>query len=74
MMPQAVRLVAAGNAATVKTYRRIGHYLIVAALAAVVRYLVPVLRDVDAFVAETLRRSDAVRPLPRGEGRNTVWI
>jgi len=74
MMPQAARLVAAGNAATVKTYRRIGHDLIVAALAPVVRYPVPVLRDVDAFVAGTLRRSAAVRPLPRGEGRNTVWI
>ena len=71
MMPQAARLVAAGNAATVKTYRRIGHYLIVAALAPVVRYLV--LRDVDAFVAETLRRSAAVRPLHRGEELNTLW-
>jgi len=71
MMPQAARLVAAGNAATVKTYRRIGHYLIVAALAPVVRYLV--LRDVDAFVAETLRRSAPVRPLHRGEELNTLW-
>jgi len=70
MMPQAARLVAAGNAATVKTYRRIGHYLIVAALAPVVRYLV--LRDVDAFVAEILGAA-AVRPLHRGEELNTLW-
>ena len=55
-----------------KTYRRVGHDLIVAALAPVVRYPVPVLRDVDAFVAETLRRSAAVRPLPRGEELNTL--
>ncbi len=50
----AARLVAAGNAATVKTYARVGHYLIVAAIAPVLRFLVPVLRDVDAFIAQTL--------------------
>ncbi len=51
----AARLSTAGNAATVKTYRRIGHYLIIAALAPLLRVLVPVLRDVDAFIAETLQ-------------------
>jgi len=51
----AARLTAAGNAATVRTYRRVGHYFIIAALAPVLRAFVPVLRDVDAFIASTLR-------------------
>ena len=51
----AARLVAAGNAATVKTYRRVGHYVIIAAVAPLLRFLVPVLRDVDAFIAKTLQ-------------------
>jgi len=53
----AARLVAAGNVATVHTYDRIGHFVIIAALAPVLRYLVTVLRDVDVFIAETLRQS-----------------
>ncbi len=53
----AARLRAAGNAATVMTYRRVGHYLIIAALAPLLRWLVPVLRDVDAFIADTLMQS-----------------
>jgi acetyl esterase/lipase len=60
----AAQLVAAGNTATVKTYRRIGHYLIIAALAPALRQFVPVLRDLDAFITETLRAS-TVRPLQR---------
>jgi acetyl esterase/lipase len=51
----AARLRAAGNAATVKTYRRVGHYVIVAAIAPFLSLLVPVLRDMDAFIAETLQ-------------------
>ncbi len=51
----AARLCAAGNAATVKTYRRVGHYVIIAALAPLFRFLVPVLRDVDTFIAATLQ-------------------
>ncbi len=51
----AARLTAAGNAATVKTYRRVGHYVIVAAIAPLLRLFVPVLRDVDSFIAETLQ-------------------
>ena len=51
----AARLVAAGNAATVRTYRRIGHFIIIAAVAPFLRFLVPVMRDVDAFIAATLR-------------------
>lgn len=68
----AARLVAAGNAATVKTYRRVGHYIIIAAVAPLLRVLVPVLRDVDAFIAATLQspRDMAVQQtgdLARGE-------
>jgi hypothetical protein len=51
----AARLRAAGNAATVRVYRRVGHFIIVAALAPVLRFLVPVWRDVDAFIADTVR-------------------
>ena len=50
----AARLVAAGNIATVKTYRRVGHYFIIAAVAPLLRLFVPVLRDVDVFIATTL--------------------
>jgi len=58
----AAQLVAAGNSATLKTYRRLGHYLIIAALAPALRHLVPVLRQVEAFIVTTLRAS-AVRSL-----------
>jgi acetyl esterase/lipase len=51
----AARLVAAGNAATVLTYRRVGHFIIIAAVAPFLRFLVPVMRDMDAFIAATLR-------------------
>jgi acetyl esterase/lipase len=51
----ATRLVAAGNSATVLTYRRVGHFIIIAAVAPFLRFLVPVMRDVDAFIAATLR-------------------
>jgi acetyl esterase/lipase len=51
----AARLVADGNAATVLTYRRVGHFIIIAAVAPFLRFLVPVMRDVDAFIAATLR-------------------
>jgi acetyl esterase/lipase len=56
----AARLVAAGNAATVTTYRRAGHYVIIAAVAPMLRFLAPVLRDVDAFITKTLQSA----PLP----------
>jgi acetyl esterase/lipase len=51
----AARLVAVGNAATVRTYEWVGHFIIIAALAPFLQFFVPVLRDVDAFIAETLR-------------------
>jgi acetyl esterase/lipase len=56
----AARLRAAGNAATVRTYRRVGHYLIIAALAPILRFAAPVLRDVDAFIAEVARSGPLV--------------
>ena len=56
------RLRATGNAATVRTYRRVGHYFIVAALAPFLRLLVPVLRDVDAFVADIVQSSQRTAP------------
>lgn len=64
----AARLTAAGNVATVKIYRRAGHYLVAAAMAPLLRLLVPVLRDADVFIAATLQamslKSTALRALP----------
>jgi acetyl esterase/lipase len=57
----AARLHQSGNSAKLRIYRRVGHYIIVAALAPLVRLLVPVLRDVDAFIAETLPAADRAR-------------
>jgi acetyl esterase/lipase len=51
----AERLRAAGNDATAAIYPRVGHYIIVAALAPVLRLFAPVLRDADAFIARTAR-------------------
>ena len=61
----AARLVAAGNLATVLTYRRVGHFIIIAAIAPFLRLLVPVMRDVDAFIAATLRapQRNAAQPV-----------
>lgn len=49
----AARLRAFGNDATTVIYPRIGHNLVVAAFAPVVRLFIPLLRDIDAFVART---------------------
>lgn len=51
----AVRLRTAGNEATVRIYRGVGHYFIVAALAPLLRLALPVLRDIDAFIGEIVR-------------------
>jgi acetyl esterase/lipase len=51
----AEKLRAAGNDATAVIYPRIGHYLVVAAIAPVIRALVPVLRDIDDFIAKVLK-------------------
>jgi acetyl esterase/lipase len=45
------RLRAAGNDATAVIYPRVGHYIIVGALAPFLRFFAPVLRDADAFMA-----------------------
>jgi acetyl esterase/lipase len=58
----AARLVAAGNDATVRTYARVGHFIIIAALAPFLQFFVPVLRDVDAFIAQTLRAPRPIAP------------
>ncbi|HUD86872.1 MAG TPA: alpha/beta hydrolase [Xanthobacteraceae bacterium] len=47
------RLHAAGDAATVLTYSRVGHLSIIGAFAWPLRFLAPVLRDVNQFIAET---------------------
>jgi dipeptidyl aminopeptidase/acylaminoacyl peptidase len=51
----AEKLRAAGNEATAVIYPRIGHYIIIAAIAPIIRSLVPVLRDTDAFIAKVLK-------------------
>jgi acetyl esterase/lipase len=51
----AAKLCAAGNTATVRTYERVGHYFIIAALAPLLQRILPVLRDVDSFIAATLQ-------------------
>jgi len=53
----AARLRAFGNDAAVRTYPRLGHYLIVAAFAPLLRFLVPVLHDVESFIAKTVAAS-----------------
>jgi acetyl esterase/lipase len=53
----AARLRQAGNDATVRIYPRIGHFFTIAALAPLLRFLAPVLRDVTAFIAERAQSS-----------------
>jgi acetyl esterase/lipase len=61
----AERLRAAGDEATAVIYPRIGHYIIVAAIAPIIRCLVPVLRDTDAFIAKVLKsRAPAAKTAP----------
>ena len=61
----AERLRAAGNEATTVIYPRIGHYIIVAAIAPIVRWLIPILRDTDAFIAKVLKsRAQAGEAVP----------
>ena len=61
----AERLRAAGNEATAVIYPRAGHYIIVAAIAPIIRSLVPILRDTDAFIAKVLNaRSRAQAGVP----------
>jgi acetyl esterase/lipase len=53
----AARLRAAGNDATVETYPWVGHLSIIGTFALPLRFLAPVLRDVDAFIAKTVRQA-----------------
>jgi acetyl esterase/lipase len=49
----AARLRAAGDSATVLTYAWVGHLSIIGAFALPLRFLAPVLRDVEAFIGKT---------------------
>src|ERR1700751_2509823 len=60
----AARLVAAGNAATVLTYRRVGHFLILAPVAPFLRFLVTVIANMDSFSAATVRTPQRNTPQP----------
>lgn len=60
----AEKLRAAGNEATAVIYPRIGHYIIIAAIAPIIRSFVPVLRDMDAFIAKTLKASRRAQAAP----------
>jgi acetyl esterase/lipase len=55
----AARLRASGNDAAVRTYPRVGHFIIVAALAPMFRFVAPVLRDIDIFIEGVLQASHA---------------
>jgi acetyl esterase/lipase len=52
----AARLREAGDEATVKTYPWVGHLSIIGAFSLPLRFLAPVLRDVDAFMAKTMQQ------------------
>jgi acetyl esterase/lipase len=51
----AARLRETGNNAEILSYPRIGHFIIVAALAPLIRLVVPVLRDIDRFIGATVQ-------------------
>jgi acetyl esterase/lipase len=55
----AARLHAAGDEAAVITYPHVGHITAVAAFAGPLRFLAPVLRDVDGFIARRSNAADA---------------
>jgi len=50
--------------ATILTYRRGSHFIIIAAVAPLLRFLGPVMRDVEAFIAATLRTPRRKVPQP----------
>lgn len=58
------RLRAVGDKATVLTYPWIGHLGIIGAFAVPLRFLAPVLKDVDAFVSSTAAQRIAAGNLP----------
>lgn len=53
----AAKLHAAGDDATALTYSWVGHLSIIGTFALPLRFLAPVLRDVDAFIARTVQES-----------------
>jgi len=53
----AARLHAAGNNVSVQTYAWVRHLSIVGAFARPLRFLAPILHDVDAFIAKTAQRA-----------------
>jgi acetyl esterase/lipase len=57
----AARLGAAGDDVTFNTYAWVGHLGIIGSFALPLRFLAPVLRDVDAFIGKTVNRASAAR-------------
>jgi len=55
----AARLRAAGGDVTEIVYPRVGHLSIIGAFAPVLRFLAPLLRDIDVFVGRATTQSDA---------------
>jgi acetyl esterase/lipase len=58
----AARLRSAGDNATVVDYAWVGHLGIIGAFALPLRFLAPVLRDVDAFITQTALRRRSMQP------------
>jgi acetyl esterase/lipase len=55
------RLHAAGVAATLVTYSRVGHFLIIAAFARAFRVFAPILQDIDTFIARTVTHAPGAK-------------
>jgi acetyl esterase/lipase len=60
----AARLTAAGSSPVVMTYAGIGHLEVIGAFATPLRFLAPVLDDVDAFIAKVLATRTIREPAP----------
>lgn len=62
----AARLQAAGDAVTLRTYRWVGHLSIIGTFSPLLRFLAPVERDVDAFIAKTVDAKRTPAGIARG--------
>ncbi|MFZ0527504.1 MAG: alpha/beta hydrolase [Xanthobacteraceae bacterium] len=62
----AVRLQAAGDAVTLRTYRWVGHLSVIGTFSPLLRFLAPVERDVDAFIVKTVDAKRARAGIARG--------
>lgn len=62
----AARLQAAGDAVTLWSYRWVGHLSIIGTFSPLLRFLAPVERDVDAFIAKTVDAKRARAGIARG--------